>query len=436
MPLDVDLVDGSGRPFRLAQRLRRPGKPVVLALVYYDCPMLCGLILSGHGEGDARERARARQGLPGGHHLLRPGARSRRRGPSGGAATSSRWRAPTRAPTGRSSSGSEAGVARGRRRGRLPLQARPGHRRVGAPGGHLRAHAGRHACRRYLYGIEYPPKDLRLALVEAADGKVGTSFDRFLLTCYRYDPASPEVRAVRARDRARGRARRARSALGGAHRRAGLARAADEGEATRHERAPAQAPLPARAGVASTRASVDALHYFVIITTMLARGRRLPDRASSSSSGTAAAPTATRPRTSSRGSIHEVLFIGVPLALFLALVRDRLPAVREAVSSPPKDAMDVYVQGQEVDVEVRVPRRPERASTCCACPAGRPVRLLITSRDVIHSFFVPGAPHQAGRAARAATRRPGSTPTSPGATRSSAPSTAASATPRCSASSW
>jgi protein SCO1/2 len=43
---------------------------------------------------------------------------------------------------------------------------------------------------RYLYGVEFPPKDLRLALVEAAGGRVGTSFDRFLLTCYRYDPAS------------------------------------------------------------------------------------------------------------------------------------------------------------------------------------------------------------------------------------------------------
>jgi protein SCO1/2 len=43
---------------------------------------------------------------------------------------------------------------------------------------------------RYLYGIDYPAKDFRLALVEAADGKVGTSFDRLLLTCYRYDPAS------------------------------------------------------------------------------------------------------------------------------------------------------------------------------------------------------------------------------------------------------
>jgi protein SCO1/2 len=43
---------------------------------------------------------------------------------------------------------------------------------------------------RYLYGIEYPPKDFRLAVVEAASGRVGTSFDRLLLTCYRYDPAS------------------------------------------------------------------------------------------------------------------------------------------------------------------------------------------------------------------------------------------------------
>jgi protein SCO1/2 len=43
---------------------------------------------------------------------------------------------------------------------------------------------------RYLYGVEWPAKDFRLSLVEAAGGRVGTSFDRFLLTCYRYDPAS------------------------------------------------------------------------------------------------------------------------------------------------------------------------------------------------------------------------------------------------------
>ncbi len=41
---------------------------------------------------------------------------------------------------------------------------------------------------RYLYGVQYPPRDLRLALVEASQGRVGTAFDRVLLTCFRWDP--------------------------------------------------------------------------------------------------------------------------------------------------------------------------------------------------------------------------------------------------------
>jgi protein SCO1/2 len=43
---------------------------------------------------------------------------------------------------------------------------------------------------RYLYGVEFAPRDLRLALVEAGGGRVGTTLDRVLLTCYRYDPAT------------------------------------------------------------------------------------------------------------------------------------------------------------------------------------------------------------------------------------------------------
>ena len=41
---------------------------------------------------------------------------------------------------------------------------------------------------RYLFGIEFAPRDLRLALVEAADGKIGTPVDQALLFCYHYDP--------------------------------------------------------------------------------------------------------------------------------------------------------------------------------------------------------------------------------------------------------
>lgn len=43
---------------------------------------------------------------------------------------------------------------------------------------------------RYLYGIEYSPRDLRLALVEASSHKIGSLVDQVLLRCYRYDPAT------------------------------------------------------------------------------------------------------------------------------------------------------------------------------------------------------------------------------------------------------
>jgi protein SCO1/2 len=43
---------------------------------------------------------------------------------------------------------------------------------------------------RYLYGIEYPPKRLRLALLEASEGEIGTSLDQLILYCYHYDPSS------------------------------------------------------------------------------------------------------------------------------------------------------------------------------------------------------------------------------------------------------
>jgi protein SCO1/2 len=49
---------------------------------------------------------------------------------------------------------------------------------------------------RYLYGVEYPPKDLRLGLVEASQGKIGSAVDQVLLYCYHYDPATGKYGAI------------------------------------------------------------------------------------------------------------------------------------------------------------------------------------------------------------------------------------------------
>jgi protein SCO1/2 len=43
---------------------------------------------------------------------------------------------------------------------------------------------------RYLYGIQYSSRDLRLGLVDASGGKIGTPVDQILLFCYHYDPAT------------------------------------------------------------------------------------------------------------------------------------------------------------------------------------------------------------------------------------------------------
>ncbi|MBI5543523.1 MAG: SCO family protein [Deltaproteobacteria bacterium] len=187
IPGDVTFQDPQGRPVRLADRLGR-GKPIVLTLVYYDCPMLCGQLLGGLTAGlretglllgrdyealtvsfNPRETsalASARQG-----HFLqalgRPEAREAwpflvgqpqdidRLAESVGFRY--RWDAGTR---------QYAHVA-------LAF--------VVAPDGTIS---------RYLYGVRFPERDLRLALVEAGDGKVGTTVDRVLLKCFRWDPAS------------------------------------------------------------------------------------------------------------------------------------------------------------------------------------------------------------------------------------------------------
>jgi len=164
------------------------GKPVVLALVYYECPMLCGLVLGGMARGmketglelgkdytalsisfDPREKAA--QGFVRQKHYLQSFEKADRKDV---------W------PF-------------------LVGQEQQIHLVTDAVGFHYKfdeetkqyAHGaailvltpdGR--VSRYLYGVEFPGRDLRLALVEAAEGKVGTSFDRFLLTCYRYDPVA------------------------------------------------------------------------------------------------------------------------------------------------------------------------------------------------------------------------------------------------------
>jgi protein SCO1/2 len=188
VPADVQLQDWNGRPFPFGNLLGK-GKPVVLALVYYDCPMLCGLIQSGLA------RAIRENGLLLGKDYEvvsvsfdpdeRPAlAAERRRGYLQSLGeddrTSTEW--PFLVGAGAETRRLADAVGFHYKKDEVSGEwAHVAALVVLGPDGQVS---------RYLYGIEYPPKDFRLSLVEAARGKVGTTFDRLVLTCYRYDPAS------------------------------------------------------------------------------------------------------------------------------------------------------------------------------------------------------------------------------------------------------
>jgi protein SCO1/2 len=187
IPLDARLEDGSGRPFQLRQAF--DGKhPVVLALVYYDCPMLCGLMLGGMAKAMRENGLELGKDYQAVTVSFDPAEKpiqgaERRRGylqSMGKTDAGTEW--PFLVGPGETTLAIADAV--GFHYKRDPITGEWAHVAaifVLTPDGKVS---------RYLYGIEYPPKDFRLAVVEAADGRVGTSFDRLLLTCYRYDPAS------------------------------------------------------------------------------------------------------------------------------------------------------------------------------------------------------------------------------------------------------
>lgn len=142
--------------------------------------------------------------------------------------------------------------------------------------------------------------------------------------------------------------------------------------------------LPEQASTFAER--VDGLHYLVVVTSMIAAFLI----------GTTAVVFFVLFR---RRKLHEytpriepdlkaeALFVGVPTLFFLAFFAI---GFRDFVWSrtPPGNAMDVYVMGKQWMWKFSYPEGPNGVNTLHV-PANRPVRLLMTSRDVIHSFYVP-----------------------------------------------
>jgi protein SCO1/2 len=192
IPLDAILQDEDARSVRLGDYFR--GKPVVLVLAYYNCPMLCTQVFGGLVESlRAMSLEAARD-----YEVVAVSFDPRDK-PSDAAAK----RKPYVEAYGRPGSESGWHFLTGSQGSIDRLTKAVGFRyafdeRLGqfAHASAIYVLTPEGVLARYFFGIEYAPRDLRLALVEASSGRLGTPLDQVLLYCYHYDPAVGRYGAV------------------------------------------------------------------------------------------------------------------------------------------------------------------------------------------------------------------------------------------------
>lgn len=182
---DASFKDEEGQPVKLADYFHK-GRPVLLALVYYECPNLCNFMLNG-----LVKSLKTLDWTPGGNFDIVAISINPKETPELAKAKKASYikayGRPESAPAWHFLTGEESqsrkiawDVGFGFRYD--PNEKQYAHSAV------LFVLTPEGKVSRYLYGIEYQNKDLKLALLEASNGKIGTVIERFLLFCYQYDP--------------------------------------------------------------------------------------------------------------------------------------------------------------------------------------------------------------------------------------------------------
>jgi protein SCO1 len=184
VPLDLAFRDEAGKAVHLRDYFGK--RPVVLSLVYFDCPMLCGLTTDG-----LVRSLRALRFSAGTDFEVLSVSFDPRETPE----TASAKKGPVLKQYGRAGGAGGWHFLTGDQASIDALTKAVGFRYVWDSEQKQFAHAtgilvltpqGRVA--RYFFGIEYSAKDLRLGLIEASEERIGNVVDQLLLLCYHYDP--------------------------------------------------------------------------------------------------------------------------------------------------------------------------------------------------------------------------------------------------------
>jgi protein SCO1/2 len=193
MPLSTPFTDENGQSVTLGSYLHQQ-KPVVLAFVYYGCPMLCTQLEQGvvgslrmlsfnpgrdyevvfvsFDDRDTVQMATAKKNTAIGH-FRRP-------------ETASGWHFLT---------GSKESIAAVTNAAKFHF-AFDEKNNLFAHGSGILLLTPDGRISRYFYGVEFPGRDLRLGLVDASQGKIGTPVDKVMLFCFQYDPSAARYSAT------------------------------------------------------------------------------------------------------------------------------------------------------------------------------------------------------------------------------------------------
>ena len=186
LPLDASFTDESGRPVQLRQFFQGT-RPVLLSLVYYQCPMLCNMVLNG--ETRTMREMKLEPGRD--YDVVTISFDSKEKTPLAAAKKATyveKLGKPGAAGAWHFLTGDEENIR--------SLTQAVGFRYRWDETTKQWAHASGiivvtpdARISRYLYGVDFQPRDLRLALVEASKNKIGRITDQILLLCYHYDPS-------------------------------------------------------------------------------------------------------------------------------------------------------------------------------------------------------------------------------------------------------
>ena len=187
IPLYLKFTDSDSQTVSLDSYFHKD-KPVIIVLAYYTCPMLCTMVLNGLGDG-----VRDLKLIPGKDYeiltisidssetpLLAEAKRTNYVNFVGRPDIASGWHFFVGKQNAIDSLAKSLGFHYYYDKEQKQF-AHPAVVFVLSPSGEIT---------RYLYGLEFKPNDLRLALLEAARGKIGTTIDKIILYCYHYDPDS------------------------------------------------------------------------------------------------------------------------------------------------------------------------------------------------------------------------------------------------------